>query len=187
FCDTGAAQPLLAHVRRQMRVAAAERRYERAEALRRRAARLGTILRRLGGVLEATHARPRLVLAPHPGAGAPEAFWLVGGRLVDHGGCGGGLDELEARTRMALARDGRAGEVGAHVPPGEVDEVRIVGSWLASHPHAPQLDLRPTPRREQLVALLARAGGSGSVADASGGKRELDDDRFDRVGADLHV
>ncbi|MGH2857136.1 MAG: exonuclease domain-containing protein, partial [Solirubrobacteraceae bacterium] len=188
FCDTGAAQPLLAHVDRQMRLAAAARRYERADALRRRQARLGTILQRLGGVLEATHARPRLVLAPHPGGAGHEAFWVVGGRLVDHGGCEGGVDELAARTRTALARDGRAGELGAHVPPDEVDEVRIVGSWLASHPHAPQLDLRPTPRREQLVALLVRAGGSGSVSDAaSGGKRKLDDDRFDRVGADLHV
>ena len=66
--------------------AAAQQRYERAASLRRRAGRLSTILERLGGVLEATHARPRLVLAPHPSRRRPrEAFWLAGGRLVDYG------------------------------------------------------------------------------------------------------
>ena len=51
--------------------AAADRRYERAAWLHRRARRLETILERLDGVLAATHARPRLVLAPHPSARAP--------------------------------------------------------------------------------------------------------------------
>jgi DNA polymerase III subunit epsilon len=179
-------QPLLRHVYGQMRAAAAQQRFERAESLRRRAGRLRTILERLGGVLEATHARPRLVLAPHPEADAahqPEAFWLVGGRLVDFGPLvADGLEDLTRRTEAALRREGRIGEVGAHVPPGEVDEVRILGSWLASHPEAPQLVLRPAPGRDALALLLERA-----CAGRSGDEGELDDDGLDLVSADHHV
>ena len=190
-------QPLLRHVYEQMRAAAAQQRFERAESLRRRAGRLRTILDRLGGVLEATHARPRLVLAPHPGEGEPEPFWLVGGRVVDFGpaeadaegkagqgaaGARSALEDLLARTETALRREGRVGEVGAHVPPDEVDEVRILGSWLASHPDTPQLVLRPAPDREAIKDVLDRAR-----AARSGGEGELDDDRVDLVGADRHV
>src|SRR5205807_4904007 len=60
------ASGLLEHVERQMRASAAEQRYERAGWLRRRLRRLRVIVGRLGGALEATHARPRLVLAGHP-------------------------------------------------------------------------------------------------------------------------
>lgn len=182
-----AEQPLLRHVYGQMRAAAAQQRFERAESLRRRAGRLRTILDRLGGVLEATHARPRLILAPHPdrdAARSPEAFWLVGGRLVDFGPLDP-LDEvgdLASRTEAALRREGRAGEVGAHVPPDEVDEVRILGSWLASHPDAPQLTLRPAPDPEAVNAVLERARAS-----RSGGEGQLDDDAVDLVAADQHV
>ncbi|HEV2787506.1 MAG TPA: exonuclease domain-containing protein, partial [Solirubrobacteraceae bacterium] len=80
--DGGAA--LLAHIDGQMRAAAAEQRYERAAWLRRRRERIGTLVRALDGALTATHARPQLVLAPHP-RGPPryDAFWLVGGRIAD--------------------------------------------------------------------------------------------------------
>jgi hypothetical protein len=170
-----------------MRAAASQKRFERAESLRRRAGRLRLILDRLGGVLEATHARPRLVLAPHPEndpAHPPEAFWLVGGRLVDFGRLdpAGDLEDLARRTELALRRAGRDGEVGAHVPPDEVDEVRILGSWLASHPDTPQLVLRPVPDRDALGTLLDRGR-----ALRSGGEGELDDDGVDLVGADQHV
>jgi DNA polymerase-3 subunit epsilon len=182
--SAGAEQPLLAHVHRQMRAAAAQQRFERAESLRRRAGRLRTILERLGGVLEATHARPRLLLAPHPGDGPPEAFWLVGGRLVDHGTLAPEeeLEDLAQRTDQALRREGRAGEVGAHVPPDEVDEVRILSTWLASHPDMPQLTLRPAPGRDALGDALERARASGS-----GGEGELDDGGAHLVGADGHL
>jgi DNA polymerase III subunit epsilon len=164
--------PLLDHVRRQMRAAAEQQRYERAASLQRRLKRLGTILAQLGGILEATHARPRLVLAPHPSdASRAEGFWLAGGRLVDHGPVSG--EDLAGRTERAMSRAGRAGELGAHVPPDEIDEVRLIGSWLASHPDAPQLALRPAPAPGELQAFLCR-------------KRELDDDRLDLVGADAH-
>ena len=181
----GSDQPLIRHVYGQMRAAAAQQRFERAESLRRRAGRLRIILDRLGGVLEATHARPRLVLAPHPSRGEPEAFWLIGGRLVDFGALGdagaeGAVEGLVARTEAALRREGRVGEVGAHVPPDEVDEMRILGTWLASHPETPQLVLRPAPDEAALGDLLARAR-------RSGGEGELDDDGVDLVGADHHV
>ena len=178
FVDTQHDQPLLRHVYRQMRAAASQQQFERAASLRRRAARLRTILDRLDGVLEATHARPRLILAPHPSAGPPEAFWLVGGRLVDVGRCDGGAPEVAQRTEAALRREWRVGELGAHVPPDEVDEVRIIGTWLASHPDTPQLVLRPMPAPERLGELWERAG--------SGGERQLDDDRADLVVADRH-
>ena len=168
--------PLLDHVRRQMRQAAEHQRYEQAASLQRRLKRLGTILARLGGVLEATHARPRLILAPHPSDPArAEGFWLVGGRLVDHGAVNG--DDVAERTERALGRSGRHGELGAHVPPDEIDEVRLIGSWLASHPDAPQLALRvggDPITSEELSEFLLR-------------ERELDDDRLDLIGADAHV
>jgi DNA polymerase-3 subunit epsilon len=166
-------QPLLDHVRRQMRAAAEQQRYEQAGSLQRRLKRLGTILARLGGVLEATHARPRLILAPHPSDPVrAEGFWLVDGRLVDHGAVNG--DDVAERTERALGRGGRHGELGAHVPPDEIDEVRLIGSWLASHPEAPQLALRPEPTPGDLREFLLR-------------ERELDDDRLDLVGADAHL
>jgi len=143
FASGHAGRPLLDHVDRQMRAAADERRYERAAALRRRRGRLATILGRLGPVVEATHARPRLVLVGHPAdPGRREAFWLAGGRLVDFGPEPGAPGELEEQTTNALRRAGRVGELGAHVPPDEVDEVRIVTTYLASHPDVEQRPLR---------------------------------------------
>lgn len=161
FATGDGAGPLLDHVERRMRAAAAARRYEAAAALRRRHGRLAAILRRLDGVLEATHARPRLVIAPHPThSGRGDAFWLVGGRLVDWGPLPDDPAELRDRREQALRRIGARppGELGAHVPPDEVAEVRILGAWLASHPEVEQRPLRS--------------------------ERQLDDDRRDRVVAD---
>jgi DNA polymerase-3 subunit epsilon len=193
FVASQSGQPLLDHVRRQMRAAAAAQRYEQAASLRRRLKRLGTILSRLGGVLEATHARPRLVLAPHPSApGRAEGFWLAGGRLVDYGAVDG--DDVAERMASALARSGRHGELGAHVPPDEVDEVRLIGSWLASHPGAPQLALRPAPTPDELRGFLTASALTAPALIAPAltaplltAERELDDDRLDLVGADAHV
>ena len=133
FVDGDGRELLLAHVETQMREAAGQRLYERAAWLRRRGGRLRAILQRLGGVLEATHSRPRLVRCPHPGdPKRADAFWLVGGRLVDWGPWPSDADELAGRTEAALLRGGRVGELGAHVPPDEVDEIRIVAGYLAS-------------------------------------------------------
>ena len=149
-------EQLLAHVAAQMRAAARELRYERAAWLRRRSRRLELVLGRLGGVLEATHATPRMVLAAHPADCRFDVFWLAAGRLVDWGPLPD-LEALERRTREALGRAGRRGELGAHVPPNEVDEVRIVGGWLAAHPDAVQIPLHPAPDRERLQELVAEA------------------------------
>jgi len=140
---------------------------------------LRTLLERLGGVLEATHARPRLLLAGHQGGTGLDGFWISGGRLVDWGPLDSDdFDRVGSRTAAALARGGRLDELGAHVPPGEIDEVRIVGTWLASHPDTPQLTLRPAPDRGVLGAFLERA---------SAFEGKLDDDRLELVGADGHV
>jgi DNA polymerase-3 subunit epsilon len=160
FVDGGDARTrLVSHVEEQMRAAAAAQRYERAIWLRRRARRLGAILHRLDGVLEALHARPRLVLAGHPAQAKFDAFWLVGGRLVDSGPlpC---AEELVARTRGALARRRRGFELGAHVPPDEIDEVRIVETYLASHPDTSRLALEPAPSAAELAAFAAEQAGS---------------------------
>jgi len=133
---------LLSHVEGQMRAASEQQLYERAAWLRRRLRRLGVLLERLGGALEATHARSRLLLVPHPvEPDRQDAFWLVGGRLVDWGEAPADNVALEERSEAALQRRGRAGELGAHVPPDEIDELRIVSNYLASHPETRQLVL----------------------------------------------
>ncbi len=151
-------QRLLDHVHAQMREAAAQQHYERAGWLRRRARRLQTVLSRLDGVLEATHVRPRLILAAHPTQPRFDAFWMIGGRLLDWGPLPDSA-ELVMRTAAALARGGRR-ELGAHVPPLEVDEVRIVETYLVSHPDTSQLALDPAPDAERLMSFVAEAAAS---------------------------
>jgi DNA polymerase III subunit epsilon len=150
--DGGAA--LLAHLDAQMHAAAAERRYERAAWLRRRRDRIGALVHALGGTLAATHARPQLVLAPHPRAARFDAFWLVGGRVADW--CA--LDEaadLHGRTVAALAR------AGGELPRDAVAEARIVQTWLAAHA-APALALAPLPADGEIAAFVAaQAAGAG--------------------------
>jgi DNA polymerase III subunit epsilon len=170
-------QALLDHVAGEMRRASSERRYERAQALHRRAGRLRAILGRLDGVLESTHARPQLVLVRHPSQPRLDGFWLAGGRLVDWGEVGPGED-VAARCEAAVRRGGRAGELGAHVPPGEIAPIRILQTWLQSHPDCKRVSLDPMPDAPALAELEAetRAGPGGSV------ERELDD-----VGGDVLV
>ncbi|HEU4656028.1 MAG TPA: GIY-YIG nuclease family protein, partial [Capillimicrobium sp.] len=149
--DGGAA--LLAHLDAEIRAASDGRRYERAAWLRRRRARLEQLLSRLDGVLAATHARPRLVRAPHPrDERRCDLFWLVGGRVVDWCSADATGDVLE-RTRAALRSFDR-GRPTTHVPADEVDEVRIVSSWVAAN-RPPQLVLDPLPDAERLAAFVA--------------------------------
>jgi DNA polymerase III subunit epsilon len=139
--DGGAA--LLAHIDGQQRTAVAARNYERAAWLQRRRARLEALLRRLGGMLRATHAGTRLVLAPHPEArGRFDAFWIAGGRVVDWGALPGDEAELAARTSAALKASPRP-ELGGWLPAEEVAETRLVGAWVASH-EPPTLELSAT-------------------------------------------
>jgi DNA polymerase-3 subunit epsilon len=122
-------EALLGHIEARMADASSAQRYERAAALRRRRDRLAGLLGRLDGVLQATHARSRLVLAPHPSKAEWDAFWIVAGRVVDWGPLPS-PDETAERTAAALAR--RPGE-RTMVPAAEVDEVRLVAGWLAGH------------------------------------------------------
>src|SRR4051794_30842580 len=92
---------LLDWIDEQMRAASNDRRYERAAVLLRRRERLEGLLGRLSGLLEATHARSRLVLAQHPSKERWDAFWLVAGRVVDWGELPA-EDELLRRTERAL-------------------------------------------------------------------------------------
>jgi DNA polymerase-3 subunit epsilon len=162
---------LLDHVRAQMRAAAGARQYERAAALRRRWRRLELVLGRIEGVLEATHTRPRLVLARHPAAPDGDLLWLVGGRLADLARCAElYAGELRARTEAALRRGVRVGELGAQVPPEEVDEVRIVETYLASHPQTPVLALHPPPSAAALAAFVAEGAGLPALGEINRGR-----------------
>jgi DNA polymerase-3 subunit epsilon len=155
FAGTAAAgEHLLEHLERQMREAAQARRYERAAVLLRRRERLESLVARLSGLLQATHARTRLVVAPHPAKERFDAFWIVAGRVADWGPLPSG-DELVVRTRAALARR-PSRQVGSAVPPDEVDEVRIVHGWLAAH-DPPQLALDGEPDPDRLAAWVTAA------------------------------
>src|SRR3954452_10795667 len=157
--DGGAA--LLRHIDLQMREAAAARAYERAGCPRRRRERLGVVLDRLGGAIAASHARPRLVLAEHPRGGRFDCFWLVGGRGAGWGALGG-PGGLRERTAAAL-RGGDGTGPTASLQPDEVDDARIVATWLASHP-ARTLDLSRAPGRAELERFVASARAGEEVA-----------------------
>jgi len=142
---------LLAELEGRMRAAAAEQAFERAAWLRRRHARLEALTGRLGGVLRATSAGARLVLAPHPSeAGRFDAFWIVAGRVVDWGPVPEAPAELGVRTHRALD------DLGAPLRPEEVGEVRMVGAWLAAHP-VRTLELGAGVAPERVARFVAAA------------------------------
>ena len=149
-----AAALLLAELDRRIADASAARRYESAAALARRRERLSGLLDRLGGVLRAVHADPRLVVARHPVKARHDAFWIVAGRVVDWAGLPSTAEEVGERAQAALASapHGRP----AHVPADEVDEVRIVAAWVAEH-EPPQLPLEDAVDRRRLAQWLAHA------------------------------
>jgi DNA polymerase III subunit epsilon len=153
FEAPGAGERLIEEIEERMREAAEAERFERAAALLRRRDRLAWVLERLDGVLRATHTAPRLVLAQHPVKERYDAFWVVQGRLVDWGPLPG-ASELVDRTEAALSRQpGRA-----PIPADEIDEVRIVASWIAEHePRMLTLDPEPSPE-----ALLHFSGSQAS-------------------------
>jgi DNA polymerase-3 subunit epsilon len=160
FERPGAGEALIAEIDRRMLEASQEHRYERAAALLRRRERLAWVLERLEGVLRATHAAPRLVLASHPVKDRHDAFWVVQGRLVDWGPLPGHSEMVE-RTEVALARaPGRS-----VVPVDEVDEIRIVASWVADH-EPPQLPLDPPPSAPALMRFVAEVTEPATAAPA---------------------
>jgi DNA polymerase-3 subunit epsilon len=146
---------LLAHLDGQLRTAVQERQYERAAWLERRRARLDALIRRLGGVLRATHAGARLVLAPHPSArGRFDAFWIAGGRVVDWGPLPSDPAELETRCAAALRAAPRP-ELGGWLPAEEIAEMRLVGAWIAAN-QPPVLELGAAVDGDRLHRFVAR-------------------------------
>jgi DNA polymerase-3 subunit epsilon len=112
------------------------------------------LIERLGGVLAATHARPRLVLAAHPERPRYDAVWLVGGRVADWAPLTD-AEDLERRTAAVLrGGDGRGATPSA--TPDEVREMRIATTWLAAHPSL-ELGLTPAPTAPRLARLCERA------------------------------
>jgi DNA polymerase-3 subunit epsilon len=158
FFDAGdGARALLDHVEGQMHAASAERNYERAAALRRRQERLETLLARLGGVLRAVHAGSRLVVAAHPQQrGHGDAIWIAGGRVVDWARMPAAREEVAARTEDALRAAPSQRSLGAWLVPEELEEVRLVGGWLAAN-GARVLELEPAPPAQRVEAFLAAA------------------------------
>ncbi len=151
-----AGRPLLAHVERQMHEAAAAQAYERATWLRRRGVRLRELLERLGTAVEATHARPRLVLAEHPDGDRADAVFLVGGRVVDWGEVGG-ADDLATRTQRALALAPGPTEVPS-LTAAEAAAARIAASWIVRE-EPRELALRPAPDAARVVRFHTRVLG----------------------------
>jgi hypothetical protein len=90
-------------------------------------------------------------LAEHPRGGRYDAFWFVGGRVVDWGPLGE-LDDVCERTSRAL-RGGDGTGPTASLTPDEVDEARIAATWLDSH-EARTLDLSVSSSREALGRFL---------------------------------
>jgi DNA polymerase-3 subunit epsilon len=146
---------LLEHLDREIRAAAADERFERAAWLRRRRERLEVLLDRLGPVIAAAHAQPRLVLAEHPRGGSFDAFWLVGGRIADWGPLTD-ADDAQRRTEEALRAGDGTGALG-YLRPQDVVESRIVATWLASH-DTPALDLAGGVDELALRRFLRGAG-----------------------------
>lgn len=151
---------LLEHVDAQMREAVAAQAFERAAWLRRRRQRMRVLLERLGGVLEAVHARPRLVLAPHPrDPGRGDLLWLAGGRLAGRGTLGD--PDVAERTAQVVRAHGRAGPT-AHLAPDDVVQQRLIATWLASH-RVPVLDLSGNPSAARIAAFLGQAAAASAA------------------------
>ena len=164
FEEPGAGEALIEEIDRRMQEASAAQLFERAAALLRRKERLAWVLERLDGMLRATHSAPQLVLAQHPVKERFDAFWIVQGRLVDWGALPG-PSELAERTEAALARPpGRSA-----IPANEIDEIRIVASWIAEH-EPPTLTLDPAPARGALLKF-AGAASPAALQPQRGGRR----------------
>ena len=162
--DGGAA--LLAHLDAQMRAAAAEERFERAAWLRRRRERIAALVRALDGNLQATHTRPRLVLAPHPrDARRCDAFWLAEGRVVDWGRRPPRSQPAQERSLRAHAARRRAARRGDGLPAGRRGRRGAHRADLAGRSRGARAGARPAARARPCCRRS-------SVAD---GERQLDD------------
>jgi DNA polymerase III subunit epsilon len=159
--DGDGGEALIAQIEEQMHEASADQRYERAAVLLRRRDRLAALVGRLSGVLEATHARSRLVLARHPAKERWDAFWIVCGTVADWGPLPD-ADELAARTATALASKPRSRRATS---PEQVDEIRIAHTWIAAH-DPPRLELDDHPptvtELDEWVRSVCSGAGTGT-------------------------
>ena len=170
-----ARERLLDHVERaDARGRRGSARYERAAWLRRRARRLGRSSSGSAACSRRPTRGPRLVLAAHPAeparstrSGSSAAGWSTGGR------CRGRATSWRAhRRRRSRAAAGPASSA-AHVPPDEVDEVRIVGdlSGVASRRcRSSTLEPAPEPRRAARGSGVSANGSSTTSAATSLGR-----------------
>ncbi len=130
LATAGGGGALLRHVEAQMRAAAAAHQYERAASLRRRHKRLDALVSRLGGVLRAVHSGARLIVAAHPkDGGRGDALFVAGGRIVDSSPLP--LDDVDARCAAAVRAAPSSRDLGGWLPADEIDEVRLVGAYVA--------------------------------------------------------
>ena len=112
FERPGAGEALIEEIDRRIAEASAGA-HERAAALLRRRGRLAWVVERLEGVLRATHAAPRLVLARHPVKQRFDAFWLVRGGSSHWRPPPAQLGTNVARARyLSRAPHGRSGRRG---------------------------------------------------------------------------
>jgi DNA polymerase-3 subunit epsilon len=156
FCEPGAGgERLLELLEERLRAAIDEQRYEAAAVLHRRRERMAVLVDRLGGLLQATHAQTRLVLARHPVKPRWDALWIVAGRVADWGAVPDDPDELVSRTETALERQPSRFRRPA-IPVDEVDEIRIVHSWIAAN-DPPQLELPAKGVWDWVTSVTSRA------------------------------
>ena len=156
--DGGAA--LLAHIDAQMRAAAAEQRYERAAWLRRRRERIAALVRALDGNLQATHTRPRLVLAPASArrrgaatrSGSPTGGWWTGARRGD-------LDEDRLRAHAAR---GRAPRRDDGLPAGHRGRRGAHRADVAGRPRGAGAGARPAARARRAAGVRQSLTANGS-------------------------
>src|SRR3954471_2610974 len=150
-------EALIARIEEQLAEASAAQKYERAAVLVRRRDRLAALVGRLSRLLEATHARSRLVLARHPAKDRWDAFWIAAGSVADWGPLPRDPDGLADRTATALAAKPRRRQATS---PEEVDEIRIVHTWIAAH-DPPRLELGSEPPPASELARWVRSFASG--------------------------
>ena len=98
------------------------------------------------------------MLAQHPVKERFDAFWIVPAGWST----GGALPA----PRAGGAHGGRAvAPAGPRADPAdEIDEVRIVASWIAEH-EPPTLTLDPAPEHDLVAAFAAEAAPAGAPAE----------------------